>query len=187
MLCQICSGRYRGDEVHREWRKRYQLNPVAMDQLKITVCIVCLLFLILCMPKFFFLVYRYIVECHEIVEYSFHLEAQQFLVQVLCSLLEYIFLSFAKNIVFIVASSTYHSQLKCMFRKCCKSTDHNTNQETKDLLPNDTKDKDERYIEEWDSETYRYKFYREGSCKNAHQSITNEKTDSSKQAMDGEV
>ena len=35
MVTQMVKGTYRGDEQHQEWRKRYQMNPVAMDQLKV--------------------------------------------------------------------------------------------------------------------------------------------------------
>ena len=35
MVTQMVKGAHRGNEEHQEWRKRYQMNPAAMDQLKV--------------------------------------------------------------------------------------------------------------------------------------------------------
>ena len=117
MLLQIATGKHRGQKSHQEWRERYQLNPVAMDELKVTILIICIFFLLLTIPKFSYLLFRYIVEHYDVIEYSFEFEAQQTLAHVICSTLEYSFLS-CKFLIYIATSWMFRQEYCKLFRKC---------------------------------------------------------------------
>ena len=115
MFVQMVKGKHKGDKQHQQWRKRYQLNSGAMDELKVTVLVVCVFYLLLTMPKFAYIVSRYVIEKYELIEYSFQFDAQQLLAHAVCSTLEYCFLSF-KFVIYLSTSTMFRREYCKLFR-----------------------------------------------------------------------
>ena len=125
MLQQIIKGKHKGDKAHQQWRKRYQMNPAAIDELKISILVVCVCYVILTIPKFLYLVFRYVIENHVLIEYSYKFEAQQLLGNAVCSMLEYCFYS-AKFLIYFSTSRMYREDYSRQFKRllcyCCEQT-----------------------------------------------------------------
>ena len=119
MIAQIYKGKHHGNAAHQAWRERYQLNPAAMDQLKVTLLIVCIHFIVLTLPKFTYVIYQYIVDRHSLVEYSFQLEAQQMLANAICATLEHLFLS-GKFVIYFSSSLQFRKECYNLICKCCQ-------------------------------------------------------------------
>ena len=122
MMTRMAKGQHKGDKKHQEWRARYLINPDAMDQLKLTFLIVCLLYLVLTLPKFAYVIFQYLVDKHELIEYSFEFDAQQVLAHAICTMLEYMFFSM-KFFIYFATSMKFRLELKALF-KCNKHSRH---------------------------------------------------------------
>ena len=119
MAIQIGRGRHRGDKHHQAWQRKFMLDSNAIEQLKLTYLVVCLVFFFLTLPKFGYVMYKYMVEKYNLVEYSFQNEARQLLVHALCASLEYTFLS-GKIIVYLACSRKFRTEFLNLFRRCRK-------------------------------------------------------------------
>ena len=121
MSREIYRGRHRGDSEHQIWRRRYQLHPAAMDQIKVCILVVCIHFVLLTLPKFLYVILNHFIDRYNLVEFSFQLEAQQMLAKCICDTLEFIFLS-TKFVLYFCSSTHFREQcydLFCQCNSCC--------------------------------------------------------------------
>ena len=119
MVIQMVRGKHKGDEYHRQWQAKYTLDSLAIDQLKVTFLIVCICYVLLTLPHFGYVLFKYLVEKHQLLESSFQLQAQEELAQAVCSTIEWFFLS-SKFFLYLATSKRFRSEFVHLFRCCCR-------------------------------------------------------------------
>ena len=117
MIYQIYNAKHRSDEAHQKWSKIYLLNPVAMDQLKVTLLIVLIHFVVLTLPTFIYAIYHYIVHRYLLLTYTLQLDAQQMLANAVCAMLEHLFLS-GKFVIYFSSSLQFRKECYKLICKC---------------------------------------------------------------------
>lgn len=120
MAVQIARGRHHGDKHHQAWQRKFMLDSNAIEQLKLTYLVICLVFFLLTLPKFGYVIYKYLVERHNFVEYSFQNEARQLLAHAICATLEYVFLS-GKIFIYLACSHKFRTEFINLFKSCGQS------------------------------------------------------------------
>jgi hypothetical protein len=117
MLTRIIRGQHRGDDAHRAWRERYQMDPRAMDQLKITFVIICILFIPASLPKMIVNLVTYLFE-NEYIDYGDDYMAfmsDRNLANAICAHLEYAYLSM-KMIIYLASSNRFRQEAKKLIK-----------------------------------------------------------------------
>ena len=89
-----------------------------MDRLQVTILIVCIHFVVLTLPEFINVIFTYLVNKYNLLEYSFTLEAKQILTNTICGSLEHLFLS-AKIFIYFFSSPEFRDECRKLFCGCC--------------------------------------------------------------------
>lgn len=139
MAIQIARKKHLGDKHHQAWQAKFTLDSHAIEQFKFTFLMVGFFFILLTLPKFGYVIFKYLVERHALIEFTFKLEAQQILAHSLCATLEYCFLS-SKFFIYFATSKRFRKEFFLLF-KCCRKrravhSPSCTNMQTRPLMQN---------------------------------------------------
>ena len=104
--------------MFQEWQAKFTLDSAAIEQLKVTFLIVCVFYILLTLPKFGYMLFKYLVDRHEVLAFSHELEAKQMLAHAVCASLEYIFLS-TKFFIYFASSRRFRREFKRVLQ-CCR-------------------------------------------------------------------
>lgn len=121
MLVKISRGQHRGTERHQAWRERYQLDPMALDQLKITILVVCVLFLPSSLPKMLVNLVTYLFE-KEYINYGgdyMAFTAKRNMANSICANLEYAYLSL-KIFIYLATSHRFRAEVRKLIKCSCQ-------------------------------------------------------------------
>ena len=116
MTVQICRGRHVGHKAFRDWQEKYTLDSAAINQSKVTLLIVAYFFVFLTLPKFGYGIFKYLMDSHGIMEYSFELDAKITLAEAVVTMLEYFFLS-CKFFVYLASSRRFRFEVISLFQR----------------------------------------------------------------------
>ena len=115
MTIQICRGRHMGQRAFRDWQEKYTLDSAAINQSKITILIAAYFFIFLTLPKFGYGIFKYLMDSHGILEYSFELDAKITLADAVVTMLEYFCLS-CKFFVYAASSRRFRFEVITLFQ-----------------------------------------------------------------------
>ena len=119
MAVKIYKGHHVGSKEHQAWQAKFTLDSRAIDQLKVLIMVVSFIFVFLTLPKFGYLIFRYLEENGVIdivndtgfVDSSANVDA---LVHAIFSNLDYMFFSL-KFFVYIAVSRRFRYRIRVSF------------------------------------------------------------------------
>ena len=125
MAIKIIRGHHVGSEEHQAWQAKFTLDSLAIDQLKVLIMTISFLFVFLTLPKFGYLIFKYLEENSvlDIVgdsefEASFRIDA---MIHAIVSNADYMFHSM-KFFIYIAVSRRFRYEFVCLFKciACCR-------------------------------------------------------------------
>ena len=119
MAVKIAKGDYVGSKEHQAWQAKFTLDSQAINQLKVLVMVVSFVYVFFTLPKFGYLIFKYLEENNVIdivedseFEISFLREA---LVHAIVSNLDYMYLAL-KFLVYFSVSRRFRRETLVLFR-----------------------------------------------------------------------
>lgn len=129
MVVQILKGKHRGSMSHQAWRKRYILDPKALDQLKVVFMFLGIFYPLLTLPKLGYTIFTYLQEMYSVMPYEFTLESKRALAHATCASCEYFFFAF-KFLLYVAVSQKFRQEFLSLFR--CRHSKKQPNDIKKD-------------------------------------------------------
>ena len=113
MTAQLCRSSNHVDRLHKEWCARYLIDPAAIQELKVTLLVLCWAFVFCTLPMLCFTIFMYCAEGLRILTQPHETEH---LIRTTCSTCEFIFLS-CKFFIYLTTSSRFRTELCHLFKK----------------------------------------------------------------------
>ncbi len=123
MAIKIARGHHVGNKEHQAWQAKFTLDSKAINQLKVLFMVVSFVYVFLTLPKFVYLIFKYLEENNytDFVEEFDNSQNTEELVHAVASFIDYMYLSM-KLFVYLAFSRRFRCEFFCLFRciHCCE-------------------------------------------------------------------